>query len=96
MITEKGEALQVGAWPERAPRGQVDKTRPQYERNFLCSHSVRTWRAREASLLEPHLELLLDQDVQVALVLQVPCGQLGVRAASPKDIRPSGPFDRPA
>ena len=38
----------------------------------------------------------LDQDVEVPIMLQVPCGHLGVRAASPEDIRPSGPFDRPA
>jgi len=48
-----------------------------------------------SSLLKPHLELLLDQDEQVALVLQVPCGQLGVRAASPKDIRLPAPLIAP-
>ena len=39
---------------------------------------------------------VLDQDVEVPIMLHVPCGHLGVRAASPEDIRSSGPFDRPA
>ena len=49
-----------------------------------------------ASLQERPPELLLDEDVKVALLLKVAGGYLGVRAASPKDVRPSGSFDRPA
>jgi len=35
-----------GSWPKR-PR-PAKQEGAQYERNFLCSHSVRHWRAREA------------------------------------------------
>lgn len=39
---------------------------------------------------------LLDQNVQIPLLSQMSCGQLGEGTASPKDIRPSSSFDRPA
>ena len=42
----------------------------------------------------PYLRLL-DQNVKIAFMSQMPRGQLGVGTASPEDIRPSSPLDCP-
>ena len=42
----------------------------------------------------PYLRFL-DQDVKIPFMSQMPRGQLGVGTASPEDIHPSSPLDRP-